>query len=448
MSKRTKIILGVVVGVVVIGGLTVANLKKGGAQGKAQEVRLEKVEKKTLVSTVRSPGRVQPAEYVNLSAQVPGRIIDLAVEEGDTVKPGDLLIRLDDTQYRADVENARASAKSAEANVQLSSARVDRAKQNLDRQKKMKENKLVSDEAIEIAETELKIAESELAARREDMAGSRARIRSAEDALSKTIFTAPTGGIVSALNVKEGEIVITGTMNNPGTVILTIADQSKMQVEAEVDETDVIDIHPGQIAKITVDALPDTTFKGIVTTIGSSAKQSGSGSTEAATNFLVKVLFEADIAQLRPGMTADVEITTMTRTEVLAVPISSLVARDKKTIDRQKKRSEDIAAGGGKAIAKDKKGGEDDMEDDSHKAPGDEKLLEGVFINDGGKAIFHTVKTGISDDTHIEVTGDLTLGSDIVTGPYKTLRELKYGDPIKAAKKGGDGKKVMVKVGG
>jgi HlyD family secretion protein len=447
MSKRTKIILGVVVGVVVIGGITVANLKKG-AQGKAQEVRLEKVEKKTLVSTVRSPGRVQPAEYVNLSAQVPGRIIDLAVEEGDTVKPGDLLIRLDDTQYRADVENARASAKSAEANVQLSSARLDRAKQNLERQKKMKENKLVSDEAIEVAETEVKIAESELAARREDLAGSRARIRSAEDALSKTIFTAPTGGIISALNVKEGEIVITGTMNNPGTVILTIADQSKMQVEAEVDETDVIDIHPGQIAKITVDALPDTTFQGIVTTIGSSAQQSGSGSTEAATNFLVKVLFAADVPQLRPGMTADVEITTMTRTDVLAVPISALVARDKKTIDRQKKQAEEMAAGGGKAIAKDKKGGDDAMEEETKKAPGDEKLLEGIFINEGGKAVFHTVKTGISDDTHIEVMGDLTLGSDIVTGPYKTLRELKYGDPIKAAKKGGDDKKVMVKAGG
>ncbi|TPW13486.1 MAG: HlyD family secretion protein [bacterium] len=416
MSKRAKIIIGVVVGVVVIGGLTMANLKKNG-EGKASEVRLEKVEKKTLVSTVRSPGRVRPAEYVNLSAQVPGRIIELAVEEGDTVRAGDLLIRLDDTQYRADMENARAAARSAEANVALSSARVDRSRQNLDRQKKMKENKLVSEEAIEIAETELKIAESELAARKEDLAGAKARIRSSDDALSKTIF----GGIVSALNVKEGEIVITGTMNNPGTVILTIADQSKMQVEAEVDETDVIDIHPGQVAKITVDALPDTTFIGSVTTIGSSAQQTGTGSTEAATNFLVKVLFDQDIPQLRPGMTADVEITTMTRTDVLAVPISSLVARDKKTIERQKKTHEEMAAGGGKAMANNKKG-ESEEDDESTRTAGNEKLLEGIFVNDGGKAIFHTVKTGISDDTHIEVTGDLAVGADIVTGPYKTSR--------------------------
>jgi len=444
MSKRVKIIVGVVVGVAVIGGLTVANLKKSG-QGKAAEVRLEKVEKKTLVSTVRSPGRVRPAEYVNLSAQVPGRIVDLAVEEGDTVKAGDLLIRLDDTQYRADMENARAAARSAEANVALSSARVDRSRQNLERQKKMQANKLVSEEAIEIAETDLKIAESELAARKEDLAGSRARIRSSEDALSKTIFTAPTGGIVSALNVKEGEIVITGTMNNPGTVILTIADQSKMQVEAEVDETDVIDIHPGQVAKITVDALPDTTFLGYVTTIGSSAQQGGAGTAEAATNFLVKVLFGADVPQLRPGMTADVEITTMTRTDVLAVPISSLVARDKKTIDRQKKRHEEMAAGGGKAMANGKKGDEED-EDETTKSPGDEKLLEGVFVNEGGKALFRSVKTGISDDTHIEVVGDVAIGAEIVTGPYKTLRELKYGAAIKAAKKDGD-KKLVVKHG-
>lgn len=446
MSKRVKIIVGVVVGVVVIGGLAVANLKKN-EQGKATEVRLEKVEKKTLVSTVRSPGRVRPAEYVNLSAQVPGRIVQLAVEEGDTVKPGDLLIRLDDTQYRADMENSRASARSAEANVSLSSARVDRSLQNLERQKKMKENKLVSEEAIEIAITDLKIAESELAARKEDLAGSRARIRSSEDALSKTVFTAPTGGIVSALNVKEGEIVITGTMNNPGTVILTIADQSKMQVEAEVDETDVINIHPGQVAKITVDALPDTTFIGYVTTIGSSAQQGGAGTAEAATNFLVKVLFSADVPQLRPGMTADVEITTMIRTDVLAVPISSLVARDKKTIDRQKKRYEAMAAGGGKAMASGKKGEDDDEDDESTKSPGDEKLLEGVFVDEAGKALFRSVRTGISDDTHIEVTGDVVLGAEIVTGPYKTLRELKYGAAIKPAKKGGD-KKIMVKHGG
>lgn len=441
MGKR-MLIGGVVL--LAIAAIVVVNLKRQTGR-KPTEVRMEKVEQKTLTATVRAPGRVQPSEYVNLSAQVPGRIVELPVEEGDTVTVGQLLLRLDDTQYRAAVESARAGMKSAEATMQLSKARVERARQTLERQKKMAAANMISPEAIEIAETELKVSEAELAARVEDRSRTEALVRSAVDDLSKTVYNAPTGGVISKLNVKLGEIVITGTMNNPGTVILTIADRSRMQVEADVDETDVVDIQEGQDASITVDALPDTTFKGRVTMIGASAQLSAAASVESATNFTVKVLFAEDVPQLRPGMTADVEVTTKVRPNAVTVPIAALVARDQKTIDRQKKEYEEKKQGGGsKALAKGKPdGGEGDSTGtDSagvkRDAAGKEKLLEGVFITRDGVAVFVPVKTGASDDRSIEVSGDLTVGQEIVTGPYKVLRELKYGTPLKKMKGTGE----------
>lgn len=436
MSKGVRILIVVLV-VAAAGAFFFINIKRpamAGGKSKPEQVRLEKVEKRTLTAVVRAPGRVQPAEYVNLSAQVPGRIVELAVEEGDTVQAGDLLIRLDDTQYRATVESSRAAAKSAAASVRLAEARLEQANLDLNRQKKLAASNMVSPEAVDRAQTDVKVAQAELSARQEEQTRSEAMVKAAVDDLSKTVYSAPTAGVISALNVKVGEIVITGTMNNPGTVILTIADRSRMEVEAQVDETDVVDIKAGQEARLTVDALPDTTFKGTVKTIGASAELGAAATAESATNFKVEILFNDDIPQLRPGMTADVEIVTQSRDSVMAVPIAALVARDPKTIERQKKSLEERKAGGGKAMASDKKkkGGEEEEVASPGGKP--EKLLEGIFINRSGEAIFVPVKTGIADDTHIEVLGDVSVGQEIVTGPYKTLRELKYGAAIKKAK--------------
>lgn len=438
MSKGKKILVGVIV-VLAVAGISVANLKR--SQVKKEEVRLDKVEQRTVVSTVRAPGRVQPAEYVNLSAQVPGRIIQLPVAEGDTVTRGQLLIRLDDTQYRAAVEASRAAVKSAQATYELTKARLERSRQTLQRQKTMADQKMVSPEAVEIAVTEVRVAEAELAARAEDISRARSSVETAQDDLSKTVYSAPTAGVISKLNVKLGEIVITGTMNNPGTVIMTIADLSRMQVEAEVDETDVVDVRPGQEVKITVDAMPDTSFRGVVTTIAASAQTGVAQGAETATNFLVKTLFADDIPSLRPGMTADVEVTTAKHENSLTIPLAALVARDRRTLERQKKQYEERKAGGGsKANAKGKKG--DSEDEDEEKPQGkEEKLIEGVFVFQEGHALFVPVRTGISDDTHIEIFTDLKAGDQVVGGPYKTLRELKYGADVKAMdKKGKKGK--------
>lgn len=441
MSNGKKILVGVIV-VLAVAGISVANLKK--SQVKKEEVRFDKVEQRTVVSTVRAPGRVQPAEYVNLSAQVPGRIIDLPVAEGDTVTKGQLLIRLDDTQYRAAVEASRAAVKSAQATYELTKARLERSRQTLARQKTMAEQKMISPEAVEIAVTEVRVAEAELAARAEDISRARSSVETAQDDLSKTVYSAPTAGVISKLNVKLGEIVITGTMNNPGTVIMTIADLSRMQVEAEVDETDVVAIRPGQEVRITVDAMPDTAFRGVVTSIAASAQTGIAQGAETATNFLVKTLFSDDIPSLRPGMTADVEVTTAKHEEALTIPLASLVARDRRTLERQKKQYEERKAGGGsKANAKAKKEA-DAGEDDDEPLGKDEKLVEGVFLVKDGQAMFIPVQTGISDDTHIEIFTELKSGDQIVGGPYKTLRELKHGAEVKAigkkGKKGADGK--------
>jgi len=402
--------------------------------------KLGQVEARNITSTITAPGRIRAVASVDISAEVPGRVIELKVAEGDSVRAGDLLLRLDDAQYRSRVDQAQAGLKSTQASLVLAEARLSQLEKDQNRLAALKEKDLASAEALEKVRTDYSVQKAEADARREEVSRMRATLADAEADLRKTVYRSPVSGVVSRLSIELGEIVMTGTMNNPASVILTISDLGLMQVEAEVDETDIVDVHPGQAAKITVDAIPDTSFKGHVVMVGNSGRQNnpGASASEEVVNFEVKVQFDRPDSRLKPGMTADVEVETQMRSEVLAVPIQALVARSRLVLEKD----ETIA------VKKSKKKTFIHAAPDTLKGTAREKwekeVVEGVFKLVNNEAVFMPVKTGISDEAMIEVTGDLAAGDKVVTGPYRVLKDLKEGVRVKPAKEGegeGDAKK-------
>jgi HlyD family secretion protein len=233
---------------------------------------------------------------------------------------------------------------------------------------------------------------------------------------------APFDGVVSALYIEEGEIVVIGTMNNPGTQIMTVSDLSRMLVRADVDETDVVDVRLGHKATITVDAFPDTSFRGTVVEIGNTAKRSATSAVEGQTNFEVEVVFDESVPQIRPGMTADVEIETATHEKALGVPIQAVVVRTARELEEKGERRQ-RRRGGTEAVAA--------SSDSAEKAK--EKEITGVFLSRDGEAVFVPVRTGLASETTIEILGDVDEGAQVVSGPYKALRELKPGAKLKSA---------------
>jgi HlyD family secretion protein len=233
-------------------------------------------------------------------------------------------------------------------------------------------------------------------------------------------------GMVTSLNAEVGEIVMIGTMNNPGTVIMTISDMSEIETEVEVDETDIADVELGQEAKIKIDAFPDTTFRGKVSEIGHTALISGMGTQDQVTNFLVKVVLSDSVPSLRPGMSASVDVTTKHRDNILNVPIQAVVMREEKTdsLKLKKEKGEGAMASEDSASAK-----------EEGKKKKDKKEIEGVFIIDKGRAKFVKVETGIADQQNIEIVSGIAENDMIVTGSYKILRTLKDGDKVKISKK-------------
>ena len=276
---------------------------------------------------------------------------------------------------------------------------------------------------MEAADREYQSALSDYEASREEVARTRAALRGARDRYAKTVFNSPIDGTITDLNVEEGEIVITGTMNNPGTRVLSVGDLDRMLAKADVDETDVIDLRVGQKATIEVDAFPDTTFQGHVSEIAHSAKNSGSG-TAGETDFEVKVLFDDRVQRVRPGMTADVSIETASKDSALAVPIQSVVTRSEEDLKKATTKH------GGRSAA--------EAENAATPAAGKKKVKDktGVFVLVAGKAEFREVTTGIASETDIEVSGNLKPGEQIITGPYQVLRDLKPGQQVIVEKAG------------
>jgi len=427
--KRGLIIGG---GALLLVAIVVANVSKG--QGGRLGVQAEDAKMGDISSTVRAPAKVQPETMVKISANVPGEVVRLSVKEGDSVRKGQFLLQLDGTQYQAQLRQSQAALDAAKSSLRLSDVSLEQSESLLKRKESLFERKLVSPEEIEAARTQRNTDKARVDVNREEVARSEAAVQSAQDNLRKTIFHSPIDGTVTQLNVERGEIVMVGTMNNPGTVILSVADLRRMKVEADVDETDVASIRLGQTATVKVDALPDTTLTGQVAEIANSPKMSELGTQEQQTNFVVDVMIDNPPPTLRPGMTADVEIKTATKKDILHVPIQAVVVRTAEELAKAKAKA-------GKRGRAGKEGSATAAETAAADAPAKkDEEIKGVFVIVDGEAQFRKVRTGIASDTDLEVWGDLKPKDKVITGPNKVLRQLKPGSRVKLeepkAKKG------------
>jgi len=398
--KRRKKLLIVLAVLAVLGAIVIANLQS--RREKTVKVTVDKVKKQDLTSIISASGEVKPKKNINISAQVPGRIIKIGVVEGQEVKAGDFLLKLDSAQYEAIADRDQNFIRAANADLIQAEARLKRDKNSFDRLQQLFDDNLISKEQLEGAKAQYDVSVAQTNAIEFQIKQAEASLKSTMDNLTKTTYNSPIDGVITSLQVEEGEVAIIGTMNNPGTVMLTIADLSVMEVEVEVDETDVIGVVLGQPAKVRVDALPDTVFEGKVTEIGSSALQKTAGglSTQESKDFKVVVTLDNPARKLKPGLSASADVIVAEKTQTLAVPISSLVLREKE------------------GAAKD--------------APAAAREEEGVFTVEAGRVKFVPVGKGITGGMMIEVTSGLKEGQEIVTGPYASLRELKDGVLVKA----------------
>jgi HlyD family secretion protein len=394
--KRKRSIFIIIFGLLVI-VIVIGNLRS--RREKSVNVTIEKASLQDLTSIISASGEVKPKKNINISANVPGRIIKIGVIEGQMVKSGDFLLQLDSTQYEANAERDRALIQAYRSQSIQAEARMKREQNNADRQKQLFDSQLISQEQLETAKVDFDIARAEVQAIRHQIQQAEASLKSSLDSLSKTIYNSPIDGIITSLRVEEGEVAVIGTMNNPGTVLMTIADLSEMEVEVEVDETDVVGVKLGQRADIKVDALPNQVLKGTVTEIGSSAIAKLTTSQQESRDFLVTVTLTDPPATLKPGLSASADIITAEKKDVLAVPISALVLRGKKSDSGSKKETAEE---------------------------------EGVYIVAGGRAKFFPVTRGIMGGMSIEITSGLKDGQEVIVGPYSSLRELKDGTLVKA----------------
>ena len=447
MKKRKKLIIGVGI-LVVLGVLAYANLNMSRPSG--IQVTTEKVQMRDLESVVSASGKIQPKRSVDISAETVGKVVDVQVNEGDTVQRGQLLLQIDPKNLETAVQNREASLASARTQLDQTKAQIENSKvalkeaeENLKRQAQMFQNGLLSRELFERAQndvtrqkTNLLVAEQSALTQAQRIKQEEANLESARYDLNKVRVVSPISGIVTRRNIDEGETAVMGTMNNAGTVLLTIADLSVIETEIEVDETDIPDIRVGQPAKITIDAFPDQTFTGKVTEVGNSPIVTGAQATGRATNFKVKVTIDGTVPNVRPGFTCTAVITTATRKNVVSVPIQSLAVREKILDAKGNVVPTPTPTPGAAAtptMTVELKPGET------------RKEMDGAFVVRDGKAVFVLVKLGIAGERYYEVLSGLQVGDEVVTGPPASVRGLREGEELRITGSTGTGASMPVK---
>ncbi|MDT8367698.1 MAG: efflux RND transporter periplasmic adaptor subunit [Longimicrobiales bacterium] len=402
--KRTLLIA---TSVVVI--LTVILIAAFTGGGETPAVRTEIVERRDLVATVSASGNIRARRQVDISSDISARVTELLVEEGDDVTAGETLLRLDRTQFVAALQRAQASLSQEEARFTQTKVNQVRAESTYNRTAQLLAAAIpvVSQDEFEEAETALEVANANLEAARFAVDQARAGVAEAEDRLSKTTVIAPIDGKVTRLNVEEGETVIVGTMNNPGSLVLSISDLSVMEVVVEVDETDVSKISLGDSARVEIDAFPNRAFWGRISQIGNSAIRppSEQNTAQPAIDFEVVITIEEPGEQLRPDLSATAEIVTDQRMDAVAVPIIALTVRDRADVDSTRFELPPPAEAG--------------VQD-----------VEGVFVLEDGRVTFRPVVVGITGQDHFEAISGLEPGAEIVAGPYQVIRELTDGTEV------------------
>lgn len=427
MSARRKSLIGALV-VIVLGSAAVISVIRGRDGG--MEVRLEAVDRQDLVAIVTASGNIRARRAVDISADVMGRVIELNVEEGDDVAAGEILLRIDPSQLEAAVSRAQAGLSQARAQVAQANANFIRAERDFNRvlALRARDSILVSPQQVEDAETTLKVNRSLLQAAEYGVSQAEAALEETQNQLSKTIIRAPISGKVTRLNVEEGETVVIGTMNNPGSLILTISDLSVVEAVVEVDETDIPDIVLGDSALVELDAFPNRQFTGRVTEIGNSAivppsTTAGTGQA-AAIDFEVVITLDEPGVLLRPDLSATADIITAVREQVTSIPIIALTVRNDE----------------GSGQTGDPGENEDPGQNEGTEGPTVRSQrppeVEGVFVVREGVAHFTPVEIGITGQEYFEIISGVEPGDTVVAGPYQRIRELRDGDPVKSMEEG------------
>lgn len=442
--KKIGIISGIAVVLLAIVGFTVARSNQG-----VVAVQMSAIHPEDITSIVTASGEIKPKTYVNIGANAFGKIVQLYVKEGDHVKKGQLLAQIENVQPESDVaaqkatlqasvtdqQAALAAEKTAEADLVRNQADLEQKKLDYERAKGLYKDALISkadydakkmlydtDEAsVDEAKAKLAQTRAQTQSATGHVGQAKAQLAHMADLLSKTTYVAPFDGTITNLPVRQGETVVVGIQNAPGSTLMTLADLSVITAEVMADESDIVNVKLGQPAEVTIDAIPDKTFKGVVTEIGDNAivRSTGvattqtTGSSQEAKDFKVVVTLTDPPPNMRPGLSTTAKITTATRKNVLAIPIQALTVRQKKDL-------KDDADNKKKAAADDKPLTEEDK-----------KEIQGVFVIENNKAKFVPVTTGVTGTTDIEVLSGLRDGQTIVTGSYKVLRSLRNGAHVK-----------------
>jgi len=418
-----KIIL-IAAGAVVLTTLIVLNMRSD--RGGKTDVSVTKVARRSVAKVITASGNIQPRRRVNVSASAIGKVTRVAVAEGDHVDRGDFLLQIDPTPYQTAVDRLRAAVLGAEAVLSVEEATRAKAQYDYERSLELSKKEFVSDNDLREARVAVEIAGARVRSANQALIQTRAQLAKSEHDLDEVRITAGMSGIITALNVEVGESAIMGTMNNPGTVLLTIADLSEMEAEVRVDETEVVFIEPGQDVAVTLDAFPDTSFAGVVREVGNSAIRGQLGLGQESVDFKVVITILDSIPNIRPGLSASVDVTVAEAEDVLAIPIQCLTVRDRKTLERREARGEDAGDTTGESGIE--VYGDDDDDDQ-------DRDVEGVFVVADGIAGFRRVDVGIAGEKHFEVKTGLEEGESVVSGPFSAIGELRDGDRVKLKKK-------------